>query len=63
MTGSLDEQFQAATTRAKGLPSQKNDTLLELYALYKQSLITWDDALHFTQDVEDLKRTFQREVG
>jgi len=34
-----------------------------LYDLYKKSLITWDDALHYTMDPEDLKRTFQREVA
>ncbi len=34
-----------------------------LYELYKRSLITWDDALHYTQDPEDLKRTFKREVA
>ena len=34
-----------------------------LYALYKKSMITWDDALHYTTDLDDLKRTFQREVN
>ena len=34
-----------------------------LYELYKKSLITWDDALHYTMDPEDLKRTFQRETA
>ena len=34
-----------------------------LYELYKMSLITWDDALRYTQDPEDLKRTFSREVA
>lgn len=34
-----------------------------LYALYKKSLISWDDALQYTNDPEDLKRTFQREVA
>lgn len=33
-----------------------------LFTLYQQGLITWDDALHYTQDVPDLKRTFQRET-
>ena len=34
-----------------------------LYALYKSNKITWDDALRYTQDPDDLKRTFSREVG
>ncbi len=34
-----------------------------LFELYKSSLISWDDALHYTQDPEDLKRTFQREAS
>ena len=33
---SLDERFQDAANRAKSLPSQSNDNLLKLYALYKQ---------------------------
>ena len=33
----LKDQFEAAIEKAKGLPSQSNDTLLELYSLYKQS--------------------------
>ncbi len=33
----LNEQFQAASVAAKSLPERPdNDTLLELYALYKQ---------------------------
>ncbi len=33
----LKEQFQAATKAAKSLPERPdNDTMLELYALYKQ---------------------------
>lgn len=34
---SLQEQFEAALTRVKTLPSQPNDVLLSLYALYKQA--------------------------
>jgi acyl-CoA-binding protein len=34
---SLKDDFDAAIARAKGLPSQSNDTLLELYSLYKQA--------------------------
>ena len=33
----LTEQFQASIVKAKGLPSQSNETLLELYSLYKQA--------------------------
>ncbi len=33
----LDSRFEEAATRAQGLPRQDNDTLLELYALYKQA--------------------------
>lgn len=33
----LKDQFEAAIEKAKGLPSQSNDTLLELYGLYKQA--------------------------
>jgi acyl-CoA-binding protein len=29
--------FEAAAERAKGLPKQPNDVLLELYSLYKQA--------------------------
>ena len=32
-----------------------------LYELYGKKFITWDDALHYTTDPEDLKRTFQRD--
>jgi twitching motility protein PilT len=32
-----------------------------LYNLYKQSLISWDDALMYSSDLEDLKRTAQRD--
>ena len=31
------EDFEAAAERAKGLPTQANDVLLELYSLYKQA--------------------------
>ena len=33
----LKQQFEAATANSKGLPSQGNETLLELYSLYKQA--------------------------
>jgi diazepam-binding inhibitor (GABA receptor modulating acyl-CoA-binding protein) len=33
----LKEQFEAATVKSKDLPSQGNETLLELYSLYKQA--------------------------
>ncbi len=33
----LKEQFEASIAKAKGLPSQSNETLLELYSLYKQA--------------------------
>jgi len=33
----LKSQFEAATVKSKGLPSQGNETLLELYSLYKQA--------------------------
>ncbi len=33
---SLEERFQAAATQAKSLPNQSNESLLKLYALYKQ---------------------------
>ncbi|CAM2067656.1 Acyl-CoA-binding protein [Sulfidibacter corallicola] len=33
---SLDERFQDAAARAKSLPSQSNENLLKLYALFKQ---------------------------
>lgn len=33
----LNEAFAAATERAKELPHQSNDRLLELYSLYKQA--------------------------
>jgi len=32
-----NEAFEAATKRAKELPHQPNDVLLELYGLFKQS--------------------------
>lgn len=35
----LKDQFEAAIARAKGLPDQSNETLLELYSLYKQATI------------------------
>ena len=35
-----------------------------LFMLYQESMIGWEDALRYSQDPEDLKRTFQkREVG
>ena len=33
----LPEAFQAATLRAKDLPHQPNDVLLDLYGLFKQA--------------------------
>jgi diazepam-binding inhibitor (GABA receptor modulating acyl-CoA-binding protein) len=33
----LKERFDASIQEAKGLPSQSNETLLELYSLYKQA--------------------------
>ena len=33
----LKEQFDASIEKAKGLPNQSNETLLELYSLYKQA--------------------------
>lgn len=33
----LKDQFEAAIEKAKSLPSQSNETLLELYGLYKQA--------------------------
>ena len=33
----LKEQFETATAQSKGLPSQGNETLLELYSLFKQA--------------------------
>lgn len=33
----LRNQFEAAIEKAKSLPSQSNETLLELYGLYKQA--------------------------
>ena len=33
----LKDQFEAAIEKAKSLPSQSNETLLELYSLYKQA--------------------------
>ena len=35
----LKQQFEAATAKSKGLPSQGNETLLELYSLYKQATV------------------------
>lgn len=34
---SLDDSFQAAADRAQKLDKQSNDTLLQIYALYKQA--------------------------
>lgn len=33
----LQARFEASIEKAKGLPSQSNETLLELYGLYKQA--------------------------
>lgn len=33
---SLQERFEDAAKRAKSLPNQSNETLLDLYSLYKQ---------------------------
>ena len=33
----LKEQFETTIEKAKGLPNQSNETLLELYSLYKQA--------------------------
>ena len=33
----LKQQFEAAIEKAKSLSSQSNETLLELYSLYKQA--------------------------
>ncbi|GIW21367.1 MAG: acyl-CoA-binding protein [Candidatus Sericytochromatia bacterium] len=33
----LQEQFEDAVKRAKNLPNQSNNTLLEIYSLYKQA--------------------------
>jgi len=33
----LKDRFEAAIERAKSLPSQSNETLLELYGFYKQA--------------------------
>jgi len=33
----LNEQFEATIEKAKGLPNQSNETLLELYSLFKQA--------------------------
>ena len=35
----LKEQFEASIEKAKGLPYQSNETLLELYSLYKQATV------------------------
>jgi acyl-CoA-binding protein len=35
----LKDQFEAAIEKAKGLPNQSNETLLELYSLYKQATV------------------------
>lgn len=36
---SLNEQFEAAAVNAKSLPNQSNETLLKIYALYKQGSV------------------------
>lgn len=35
----LKDQFEASIEKAKGLPNQDNETLLELYSLYKQATV------------------------
>ena len=35
----LKAQFEAAISKAKGLPEQSNETLLELYGLFKQATV------------------------
>jgi len=35
----LKQQFEASIEKAKGLPNQSNETLLELYSLYKQATV------------------------
>jgi diazepam-binding inhibitor (GABA receptor modulating acyl-CoA-binding protein) len=35
----LKEQFEAAVENAKGLPNQSNETLLDMYGLYKQATV------------------------
>ncbi len=35
----LKEQFEASIEKAKGLPSQGNETLLDLYGLFKQATV------------------------
>jgi len=35
----LTSQFEEAAARSRDLPSQPNDVLLELYALYKQATV------------------------
>ena len=35
----LKDQFEASIEKAKGLPDQSNETLLELYSLYKQATV------------------------
>ena len=34
---SLQDRFEAAMTKARGLSNQSNETLLDLYGLYKQA--------------------------
>jgi len=35
----LQARFESAIEKGKGLPSQGNETLLELYGLYKQATV------------------------
>ncbi len=35
----LKDQFEAAIEKAKGLSNQSNESLLELYSLYKQATV------------------------
>jgi acyl-CoA-binding protein len=39
MSTSLETEFEQATFRAKALPPQSDDALLELYGLYKQATL------------------------
>jgi acyl-CoA-binding protein len=35
----VKQKFEAAAVRSKSLPTQANETLLDLYALYKQATV------------------------
>ena len=49
----LKERFEDAVRRSRALPAQSNDTLLELYGLYKQA--TEGDATGSRPGMFDLK--------